>query len=359
MGEALRGSAPDGGGGRGALTRLRIAGCGLRKLSATALRCASRLRAVIGVVGVLLLPSGPLRAQDEAPVRQVAGRFTFLSYPADAPLARSLLQAAQARDTFPGLPRPEQAVVIALAPDGERFREWIGPYAPEWGAAIAFPEARRIVMQGRRSGSDAGDPFSVLRHELAHLALYEYMGSLPPRWFDEGYAAYAARETAREELLAANFALALRGVPTLDELEEWFETGEGRAQTAYALAYRAVSDIAALDPQRGLSLFLAEWRTRRTFDGALRAAYGTTMARFEQGWMRRTRMRYGVLALFTDMTLGLVVFFAIMFPLYAARRRRYRRRLEALIAADVAAEAEAEAARASALDELLKDDERR
>lgn len=286
-------------------------------------------------------------------MRQVAGRFTFLSYPGDAPLARSLLAAARASDSFPGLPRPRQPVVVALAPDGERFREWIGPYAPEWGAAVAFPEARRIVMQGRRSGSDAGDPFSVLRHELAHLALYEFMGDLPPRWFDEGYAAYAARETAREELLAANFALALRGVPTLDELDELFEAGEIRAQTGYALAYRAVSDIAALDPERGLALFLAEWRARRTFDGAMRAAYGTTMGRFEQGWVRRTRMRYGILALFTDMTLGLALFFAIMFPLYAVRRRRYRRRLQELIAADVAAE---EAARASALDELLRDD---
>ena len=289
-------------------------------------------------------------AQDDAPVRLTDGRFTFVSYPGDEGMARSLLAAAVANDTFPGLPRPRRPVLVALAPDGARFREWIGPHAPEWGAAIAFPEARRIVMQGRRSGSDAGDPFAVLRHEIAHLALYEFMGDLPPRWFDEGYASFAARETAREELLAANFALALRGVPGLDQLDEWFASGEQRAQTGYALAYRAVSDVAALDPQRGLSLFFQEWRSRGTLDGALRAAYGTTQASFERGWTRRTRMRYGILALFADMTLGLVVLLAVMLPLYSMRRRRYRERRAALIAADRIAE---EAERESALAFLL------
>ena len=279
-----------------------------------------------------------------------SGRFTFTAYPGDEAFARSLLASALASDTFPGLPRPRQRVLVALAPDAERFRQWIGPSVPEWGAAVAFPAARRIVMQGRRSGSDAGDPFEVLRHELAHLALHEVMGDLPPRWFDEGYAAYAARERAREEFLATNFVLALRGVPTLDELDALFEGGSRRAETGYALGYRAVSDIAALDPQRGLSLFLGEWRARRTFDGALRAAYGTTQASFERGWVRRTRLRYGLIALAVDTTLGLVLFMAVVLPLYLVRRRRNRERMAALVAADEAAE---RAAREGMLAELL------
>lgn len=283
-------------------------------------------------------------------MRIVDGRFTFVLYPADEQFARSLLASALASDSFPGLPRPRQPVHVALAPDARSFRQWIGPTVPEWGAAVAFPAARRIVMQGRRSGSDAGNPFEVLRHELAHLALHEALGDLPPRWFDEGYAAYAAGERAREEILAANFALALRGVPTLDELDELFEGGSARAQTGYALGYRAVSDIAALDPQRGLSLFFAEWKVRRTFDGALRAAYGTTQASFEEDFVRRTRLRYGLLSVFVDTSLGLALFMGLVLPLYFMRRRRNRERMAALVAADEAAE---RAARESMLAELL------
>src|SRR5206468_1861830 len=127
----------------------------------------------------------------------------------DRKLAASLASHAIATDTFPGLPRPSQHVIVAIAPDYRRFREWAGSAAPEWGSALAFPESRRVILQGQRAGSDAGDPLDVLRHELAHLALHEYLGDLPPRWFDEGYASYTANEWGREEVLATNIALAL------------------------------------------------------------------------------------------------------------------------------------------------------
>ena len=114
-----------------------------------------------------LVPGPRLRAQD-ARERLDRGRFTAVFFPDDRALATSLLDGAVKNDSFPGLPRPKQRVLLAIAPDRRRFREWIGPGAPEWGAAITFPESQRIVMQGRSSGSDAGDPREVLRHEVAH-----------------------------------------------------------------------------------------------------------------------------------------------------------------------------------------------
>jgi hypothetical protein len=274
----------------------------------------------------------------EAPVRLDRGRFTVVCYPADEKLATALLARAVSNDSFPGLPRPAQRVLIAIAPDQRRFREWAGAGAPEWGAALAFPESRRIVMQGKSAGSDAGDPLAVLRHELAHLALHEYLGDLPPRWFDEGYASYAARELTRNEVLATNFALALRGMPTFDELDDRFTEGATSAQAAYALAYRAVDDMASLDPSHGLTLLFEHWKASGTLDRAVRAAYGMTLLTFERDWQQRTRRRYGGLALFSDLTLASVIVLLIITPLYLARRRRDRRRMAALVAADVAAE---------------------
>src|SRR5262249_28332104 len=199
---------------------------------------------------------------------------------------------------------PQQHVLIAVAPDERRFREWIGPDAPEWGAAIAFPETRRIVMQGHRAGSDAGDPVEVLRHELAHLALHEYLGDLPPHWFDEGYASYSARELVRGEVLATNVALALKGTPTLDRLDEMFGEGATTAQAAYALAYRAVDDMASIDPAGGLTRVLAEWKRTGPPAHALPAAYGMTLPSFEHDWQQRTRRPYADLALYSDITVA-------------------------------------------------------
>jgi hypothetical protein len=301
----------------------------------------------------LVARPSPLVAQD-APQRLDRGRFTAVFYPSERTLANSLVDFAIKTDTFPGLPRPKQQVLLAIAPDKRRFRDWTGPEAPEWGAAITFPDSRRIVMQGKEGGAEAGDPREVFRHELAHLALHESLGDLPPRWFDEGYASYSAREWRREDVLAANVALALRGAPTFDELDADFGAGTSTAQDAYALAYRAVFDLAAMDTARGLAPLFANWRESRSLDKAVRQTFGMTLSGFEKQWQTRTRRRYGALALVSDVTLGGLILLVIIFPLYLARRRRDRERMAALVAADVAAE---KAARESVLEALLGGDD--
>ncbi len=303
---------------------------------------------VIAVLTVVTLPA------QEAPEQLTRGRFTVRFFEQDRQLASSLAAHAIATDTFPGLPRSAQRVTIAIAPDERTFRDWAGP-APEWGSAVAFPESRRVVMQGRRAGSDAGDPLVVLRHELAHLALHEQLGNLPPRWFDEGYASFAAAEWGREEVLRTNVAIALRGVPTLDELEASFGGGTAAAQSAYALAYRAVAELAGTDRGHGLAAFFGTWRATRSIERAMRQSYGMTMAGFEQQWSRRTRSQYGLLALLSNLTIAAFVFLVVLAPAYVARRRRDRRRLEKMRESEAAAEA---AARQSALDELLGGDPR-
>jgi hypothetical protein len=287
---------------------------------------------------LLLAVARPAAAQDDAPRRLDVGRFTAVYFPQDDRLAHSLLQDAVRTDSFPWLPRPRQRVLIAIAPDERRFRAWAGPGAPEWGVALAFPGSRRVILQGRTAGSEAGDPSETLRHELAHLALHERLGDRPPRWFDEGYASVAAREWRREDVLAANVALALRGAPTLDQLEASFEEGPTAAQSAYALSYRAVMELASLDPERGLTLMFQYWEQGRNLDEAVRRAFGITLSGFEKEFQRRTRHRYGALALFADLTLVFFVTGVFMLPFILARRSRDRRRLRALLAADAAAE---------------------
>lgn len=355
MGQTLRGSAQDGRGRRraigleGGLNGGRDAGPNGDLFDAvkTALKTALKTAFKTAVKASLFVC--PLLAQD-APERLDRGRFAFLYFPQDRGLAASLAALAIRTDSFPGLARPRQQVVIAIAPDRRRFREWVGDAVPEWGSAAAFPESRRIVLQGRAAGSDAGDPLVVLRHELAHLALHEFLGDLPPRWFDEGYASYAAGEWGREEVLATNIALALRGMPTLEELDASFSEGNTAAQSAYALAHRAVSQLAAGNPASGLTPFLRYWRESRSFERALRQAYGMTSTDFERQWRQRTRRQYGALALASNMTLGVLLMLAILTPLYLSRRRRDKRRLERMREADAAAEV---AARQSALDDLL------
>ncbi|PYP76367.1 MAG: hypothetical protein DMD35_18850 [Gemmatimonadetes bacterium] len=301
-------------------------------------------------LALLSFAIAPVAAQDDAPKRLDAGRFTAVYFPQDERLARALTTGAARTDSFPWLPRPRERVLIAIAPDVRRFRQWAGPGAPEWGVALAFPETRRVIIQGREAGSEAGDPLETLRHELAHLALHERLGNRPPRWFDEGYASVAAREWRRDDVLATNVALALRGAPTFDQLEASFAGGATAAQSAYALSYRAVAEMASLDPDRGLTLLFRYWESGKSLDAAVRQAFGLTLSGFEREFQSRVRRRYGALALFADLTLVFLVTGLALLPFFVARSARDRRRLRAMLAADAAAE---QAERESILTALL------
>lgn len=311
------------------------------------------------VVAILALIGCPftVRAQDPAwpavpPGAELheAGRFSILAFPSEARLARALLDDALARDTFPGLARPQERVRIALAPSETVFRVWVGPNAPEWGAAIAIPARRLIIMQGRDAGAGAGEPRQTLRHELAHLMLAETMRGLVPRWFDEGYASYAAGEWGREQVLATSLGLVWRGVPSFAALDSAFVGGATGANRAYALTHRAVAELGALGGAGGLTRLFTTWRSTRSLDLALRQVHGMTEPGFERYWRSRVRRQYGVLALAADLGALAVVLGLFLTPLWWQRRQRQRARLEALRARDAAQEARE---RASALAALL------
>jgi len=133
-----------------------------------------------------------------------------------------------------------------------------------------------------------------------------------------------------------------------------FTAGSTTAQNAYALAYRALVELAAMDTTRGLAPFFAAWKKEGSIERAVRATYGITLDGFELRWRQRTRRRYGALGIIGNFTLAGLILLLAVFPLYVARRQRDRKRLAALAAADEAAE---RAARASAIEALLRGDD--
>lgn len=285
-----------------------------------------------------------------------AGRFTVAFVAPDARLARSLLTEAQRADTFPGLPRPKAAVLLLVAPDGETFRAWAGPRAPEWGAAVAFPALQRIVMHGRDAAAESGDPRVTLRHEIAHLALYEAVGPGAPRWFDEGYASFAAGEWGRDEVIATSLGLVWRGIPSLAGLDSGFFAGAERAQRSYALAHRAVAELASLSPERGLGLLFQYWQSEGSFERALRRAHGMSSLDFEKHWRGRVRRQYGALALAADLSVLSIFLTVLLGPMWWQRRQRMRRKLERMREADAAQELrERESALAALLGDVVPD----
>ena len=218
------------------------------------------------------------------------GQVTAVAWPRQIDLAVQLAEEADRPAEWPGLgrvaPGPLRLVVV---PDARRLDSLTRGRAPGWGAAVALPAVRTIVIR-----ADAVDLSRTLRHELAHLALHQRVGVRVPLWFDEGYAGWAAGEWERLGILELNLAVARGALPGLRALDGALRASESSADAAYALAYSAVSELTRRHPSGTLTPLLERLSRGEDFEAAVLATTGLTVDRFEEAWQRSVRRRYGL-----------------------------------------------------------------
>jgi hypothetical protein len=213
-----------------------------------------------------------------------------VAWPAQLNLAIGLAEQADRPHDWPGFgrlaPGPLRLVVV---PDGRRLDSLTLGRAPRWGAAVALPALRTVVIR-----ADGDDLYRTLRHELAHLALHQQVDVRVPLWFDEGYAAWAAGEWDRLGTLELNLAVARGAIPGLRELDGALRGPETSADAAYALAASAVTELARRNPSGTLAPLLGRLQGGTDFDAAVLATTGLTVDRFEEDWQRSVRRRYSL-----------------------------------------------------------------
>ena len=243
----------------------------------------------------------------------------------DLDLAVGLAHAAGEVHDWYGLGRRDPGAIQLFVVRGEeRVSRLLSRHAPAWGAGFAIPSARTIVV---RVG--AGDPYRILRHELAHFALHDSIRVRVPLWFDEGYAALAAGELDRLVALRLNLSVARGAIPGFFELDRALRSSEATAAAAYALAATAVQHLAQRHPDRSLGPLLARLGAGEDFSAAVLATTGFRLGHFELEWQKVVRRRFGLFGWM--MAGGMWVGIALL--VVAAvwlRRRRDRPRRQAL-----------------------------
>lgn len=254
------------------------------------------------------------------------GRVEAVYWGRDASIAAALAEDADEDRHFPGMPSlPAYPIRLIVTRSAARYDSVTHGRLPSWSGAAAFPAANTIVL---KLDGDL-DPHATLRHELAHLALHHLAVAIP-RWFDEGYAAYAAGEWGRLDALTVNWELVRRGPPTLRALDHQLREGSERAEAAYALATTAVMYLARLGGARGLGPLLTNLRQTRDFEVALRQTHLMTMAQFETAWQADVTGHYGWLRLLGSFTVFWSIVGVVLLSLWGLRRRRDRARRAAL-----------------------------
>jgi peptidase MA superfamily protein len=213
-----------------------------------------------------------------------------VAWPGQLKLAGDLARRAGEATDWPGLgrrtPGPLRLIVV---PDGRLLDSLSSGRAPAWGAAVALPGERLVLLR-----ADVGDVYRTLRHELAHLALHEAISVRVPLWFDEGYAAWAAGEWERLGGLELNLAVVRGAVPDLRGLDGALRGSASTADAAYALAASAVTELARRNPSGTLVPMLDHLRRGEDFELAVQRTTGLTLAQFEQAWRASLRQRYSL-----------------------------------------------------------------
>jgi hypothetical protein len=224
------------------------------------------------------------------PVAIRVGQVTAVAWPPQVGLATELAQRAAQPAEWPGLGRRHVgALRLILVPDRRRLDSLSSGRAPEWGAAVALPDARTILLR-----ADAPELYRTLRHELAHLILHQAIVVRVPLWFDEGYAAWAAGEWERLGALELNFAVVRGAVPDLPGLDGTLRGSASTADASYALAVSAVTELARRNPSNSIAPLLQRLRQGQDFEAALKATTGLTLSQFDIEWRRSLRRRYSL-----------------------------------------------------------------
>ena len=213
-----------------------------------------------------------------------------MAWPEQLRLATDLARRAAEPTDWPGLgrrsPGPLRLIVV---PDARRLDSLSAGRAPGWGAAVALPGERLVLLR-----ADLDDVYRTLRHELAHLALHEAIDVRVPLWFDEGYAAWAAGEWERLGGLELNLAVVRGAVPDLAGLDGALRGSASTADAAYALAASAVTELARRNPSHTLTPLLDLLRAGQDFEIAVQRTTGLTLGQFDVEWRRSLRQRYNL-----------------------------------------------------------------
>jgi len=293
---------------------------------------------------LLLAPGG-----DSIPVydgvsyrEETSGRLHVRFAPNDSLRARGIATDLGGFGPLSGLPEslPSRVTVI-LAHSDRAYSEATEGGAPEWSGGVALPGTATIVLPAGARWSAVG-PAGVrtLRHEWAHLALHEYLGSLRvPRWFDEGYAQWAAGGWDAGSIWRLRLLFATGRAPPLDSLRLTWPSDRLAAESAYLLSASAVAYLLGESGERGMALFLSRWREGGVFEEALRSTFGVTSGQFEEDWRKDARKRFGWLFMLSH-SVAFWAFLAVsMLFLVRVRRRRDREAMARLRALEMAGDA--------------------
>lgn len=220
---------------------------------------------------------------------------------------------------------------IQIADTVEEFSTFTGRAIPDWGEAYAVPDLNLIVLKSPRINGSIGNLREVVIHETAHILLHSAMRSADiPRWLDEGFAMYSAREWGVWDRASLILAVLTDNLVPLEEIRAVNTFSASRAELAYQESALAIQFVISRSGRVGLRSLLASLRKSGSINSATHEALGLSAVQFEQAWRQYMEETYGWRAVPMEaLSLLLGPLFVVLFVLaYVSMRWRRRQVLK-------------------------------
>lgn len=224
--------------------------------------------------------------------------------------------------------RPQVYVVSSQS----SFDSLAGNGFPDWGAAVALPHRRMIVVKSPRHFNLNRSLINLLAHEYAHLVLDGRIGlGDVPRWFNEGLAMTVSMEWGWSESFSLNQAAVFGRLVPLGWIENVNAFSQPKASVSYSESYLAVRYLYNTYGKESVNRMLDSLAAGASIDAAMVTATGANFLEFESEFDSYLRGRFNLVMLLADTMffwLGLAILLLIGGFLRYKRRWRYYRKWE-------------------------------
>ena len=200
---------------------------------------------------------------------------------------------------------------------------------PKWVSGVANGHRGEIAISYHNPDGSRSDLASLLRHEMAHVALRRATaGQSAPRWFHEGVADALGAEIdlgRAQTLAAAAFGV---GIPPIESWDAALLGSGAEVSNAYAAARDFVSYLRYRDDDgRAFKRWIGNIHDGVPFAQATKVSFGEDLHTLQNEWRQSLRGRYFWYALLASGSLPMV----LAGPLLGlAWRRKRRERADAL-----------------------------
>lgn len=222
-----------------------------------------------------------------------------------------------------GLENPGPPIRVLVAAEGSEEAS----YMPDWAVAYAVGNAGLVVLVPSRVPAYPDRTLeTVLHHEVAHVLIARAARRRAvPRWFNEGVALVAARETDGWKLSDRGrlvLATVRRNTNSLTQLDRRFQAGAHTAGMAYALSGAFVRYLVD-DHGRGVIAHILDSVGRDIpFPEAFRRATGQSLMQAEAAfWDRLDFWNKWLPFLTSSATLWILITALALIAFYRRRQR--------------------------------------